>query len=91
MPTDRGGDVATAQMGLPDAHCSPATWRASTRSAASRGAAATALSLRIFLGLKPTESYPEHSNLPVICKRMPKELIEQVFSFVMQVAFARIC
>lgn len=47
------------------------------------------LSLRTFLGLKPTESSPEHSSLTVIRKRMPKELIEQVFAFVLKVAFEK--
>jgi transposase len=40
-----------------------------------------------FLGLKPTESTPDHSSLTVIRKRLPKELIEQVFSFVPTMAF----
>lgn len=47
------------------------------------------LSLRTFLGLKPTESSPEHSSLTVIRKRMPKDLIEQVFAFVLKVAFEK--
>jgi transposase len=45
------------------------------------------LSLRSFLGLKPTESTPDHSSLTVIRQRMSKELIEQVFAFVLKVAF----
>ena len=47
------------------------------------------LSLRSFLGLKPTETTPDHSSLTVIRQRLPKELIEQVFSFVLKVAFER--
>ena len=47
------------------------------------------LSLRSFLGLKPTESTPDHSSLTVIRKRLPKELIEQVFSFVLKLAFEK--
>jgi len=45
------------------------------------------MSLRSFLGLLPTESSPEHSSLTVIRRRMPKELIEQVFAFVLKLAF----
>ena len=40
-----------------------------------------------FLGLLPTQSSPEHSSLTVIRKRLPKELIEQVFAFVLKLAF----
>lgn len=47
------------------------------------------MSLRSFLGLLPTESSPEHSSLTVIRKRMPKELIEQVFAFVLKLAFEK--
>jgi len=47
------------------------------------------LSLRSFLGLKPTESTPDHSSLTIIRQRMPKELIEQVFSFVLTMAFEK--
>ncbi len=39
------------------------------------------LSLRSFLGLKPTESAPDHSSLTIIRQRLPKGLIEQVFAF----------
>lgn len=45
------------------------------------------MSLRSFLGLLPTESSPDHSSLTVIRKRMPNELIEQVFAFVLKMAF----
>jgi transposase len=47
------------------------------------------LSLRSFLGLKPTESSPDHSSLTIIRQRLPKELIEQVFSFVLTMAFEK--
>ena len=47
------------------------------------------LSLRSFLGLRPTESTPDHSSLTVIRQRLPKELIEQVFSFVLKLAFEK--
>ncbi len=47
------------------------------------------LSLRSFLGLKPTESTPDHSSLTIIRQRLPKELIEQVFSFVLKIAFEK--
>jgi len=47
------------------------------------------LSLRSFLGLALTESTPDHSSLTVIRQRLPKELIEQVFSFVLKVAFEK--
>ena len=39
------------------------------------------LSLRRFLGLRQTESTPDHSSLTVIRQRLPKELIEQVFGW----------
>ncbi|MCC7063118.1 MAG: transposase [Planctomycetes bacterium] len=45
------------------------------------------MSLRSFLGLLPTESSPDHSSLTVIRKRMPNELIERVFAFVLKMAF----
>lgn len=47
------------------------------------------LSLRSFLGLKPTESTPDHSSLTIIRQRLPKELIEQAFSFVLTMAFEK--
>lgn len=47
------------------------------------------LSLRSFLGLKPTESTPDHSSLTIIRQRLPKEMIEQVFSFVPTMAFEK--
>src|SRR5262245_22094074 len=47
------------------------------------------LSLRTFLGLQPTESTPDHSSLTIHRQRLPKELIEQVFSFVLKLAFAK--
>ena len=47
------------------------------------------MSLRSFLGLLPAESSPDHSSLTVIRKRLPKELIEQVFSFVLNLAFKK--
>lgn len=47
------------------------------------------LSLRGFLGLKPTDSTPDHSSLTVIRQRLSKELIEQVFAFVLKVAFEK--
>ena len=45
------------------------------------------LSLRSFLELKPTEATPGHSSLTIICERLPKELIEQVFPSVQKLAF----
>ena len=47
------------------------------------------LSLRSFLGLPPTQPAPDHSSLTVIRKRLHKELIEQVFSFVLELAFKK--
>ncbi len=47
------------------------------------------MSLRSFLGLSPTDSSPDHSSLTVIRKRLPKELVEQVFSCVRTMAFER--
>src|SRR5688572_21465465 len=45
------------------------------------------MSLRSFLGLAPTQATPDHSSLTIIRQRLPKELIEQVFSFVLTMAF----
>jgi transposase len=50
---------------------------------------ADSMSLRSFLGLLPSESSPDHSSLTVIRKRLPEELIEQVFSFVLKLAFEK--
>jgi transposase len=47
------------------------------------------LSLRSFLGLTPTQATPDHSSLTLIRQRLPKELIEQVFAFVLQLAFEK--
>ena len=47
------------------------------------------LSLRKFLGLKLTESVPDHSSLTRIRDRYPLEVIDQVFAFVLQMANAR--
>ena len=47
------------------------------------------LSLRGFLGLLPTQATPDHSSLTLIRQRLPKELIEQVFAFVLQLAFEK--
>lgn len=47
------------------------------------------MSLRSFLGLAPTQATPDHSSLTIIRQRLPKELIEQVFSFVLTMAFEK--
>ncbi len=47
------------------------------------------LSLRSFLGLQPTESTTDHSSLTIIGQRLPKDLREQVFSFVLTMAFEK--
>ena len=47
------------------------------------------MSLRSFLGLAPTQATPDHSSLTIIRQRLPKELIEQVFSFVLTLAFEK--
>jgi len=47
------------------------------------------MSLRSFLGLAPTQASPEHSSLTLIRQRLPKELIEQVFAFVLKLAFEK--
>lgn len=47
------------------------------------------LSLRSFLGLSATATSPDHSSLTVIRRRLPKELIDQVFSFVLGIAAAK--
>ena len=43
------------------------------------------LSLRTLLGLQATVASPDHSSLTVNRKRLPKELIEQVFAFVLKI------
>ena len=47
------------------------------------------MSLRSFLGLGATEASPDHSSLTLIRQRLPKELIEQVFAFVLKLAFEK--
>lgn len=44
------------------------------------------LSLRKFLGIAPTEESPEHSSLSVIRERLPKEVHEAVFAWVLKLA-----
>jgi transposase len=44
------------------------------------------LSIRDFLGLGPTERSPDHSSLTVIRKRLPFEVFEEVFRFVLECA-----
>src|SRR5438876_11507401 len=47
---------------------------------------ADSLSLRSFLGVALTDKTPEHSSMTRIRKRLPEEVFEQVFTFVLQVA-----
>ena len=47
---------------------------------------ADSLSLRSFLGVALTGQTPEHSSLTRIRKRLPEEVFEQVFTFVLKVA-----
>ncbi len=44
------------------------------------------LSIRDFLGLLPTERSPDHSSMTVIRKRLPFEIFEAVFRFVLECA-----
>lgn len=44
------------------------------------------LSLRAFLGLATTERSPEHSSMTRIRKRLPEEVFERVFEFVLKLA-----
>lgn len=41
------------------------------------------LSIRDFLGLEPSERSPDHSSMTVIRKRLPFEIFEEVFRFVL--------
>ena len=41
------------------------------------------LSIRDFLGLGPTQRSPDHSSMTVIRKRLPFEVFEAVFRFVL--------
>ena len=47
---------------------------------------ADSLSLRSFLGIGLTKETPEHSSMTRIRKRLPEEVFEKVFTFVLQVA-----
>lgn len=47
------------------------------------------LSLRSFLGLRCSEDRRDHLSLTATRKRLPKDLIEQVFAFVFKLAFAK--
>ena len=47
------------------------------------------LALRAFLGMKATQTSPEHSSLTVIRKRLPVEVHEQVFTKVLSIAQAK--
>jgi transposase len=47
---------------------------------------ADSLSLRSFLGVALTEQTPEHSSMTRIRQRLPEDVFEQVFSFVLRVA-----
>jgi len=47
---------------------------------------ADSLSLRSFLGVALTDQTPEHSSMTRIRKRLPEEVFEQVFAFVLKVA-----
>jgi len=47
---------------------------------------ADSLGLRRFLGLSLEESSPDHSSLTVIRKRLPAEVFEEVFQFVLSIA-----
>jgi hypothetical protein len=44
------------------------------------------LSIRDFLGLGPTDRSPDHSSMTVIRKRLPFEIFEAVFRFVLECA-----
>lgn len=44
------------------------------------------LSLRDFLGLQPKQNSPDHSSLTKIRQRLPLEIHEQVFTFVLELA-----
>jgi hypothetical protein len=44
------------------------------------------LSIRDFLGLEATERSPDHSSMTVIRKRLPSEIFEAVFCFVLECA-----
>ena len=47
---------------------------------------ADSLSLRSFLGVAVTDQTPEHSSMTRIRKRLPEEVFEKVFNFVLKVA-----
>lgn len=47
---------------------------------------ADSLSLRQFLGVPLGESTPEHSSMTVIRQRLPSELFDEVFQFVLRIA-----
>lgn len=47
------------------------------------------MSLRTFLGLSVTEASPDQSSLTVIRRRIPKEVVDEVFAFVVKIAVAK--
>ena len=47
---------------------------------------ADSLSLRSFLGVALTDKTPEHSSMTRIRKRLPEDVFEKVFTFVLKVA-----
>ena len=66
--------------------CWSATSRGSTASAASPGGAPTASRLREFLGIPLDEATPDHSTLTNTRKRLPPEVFDEVFQFVLAIA-----
>ena len=50
---------------------------------------ADSLSLRRFLGVPLHEDTPDHSTLSVTRNRLPKEVFDEVFQFVLQIADER--
>ncbi|MDY3561163.1 transposase [Gemmata sp. JC673] len=53
------------------------------------GRSPDSLSLRAFLGIPPDKAMPEHSTLTNTRKRLPEEVFDDVFRFVLGVAGAK--
>ena len=50
---------------------------------------ADSLSLRAFLGIEPNKNSPDHSTLSLTRTRLPPEVFQEVFEFVLRIAHAK--
>ena len=85
----RGGPASRSRRASTSACCWSATSRGSTASAASPGGVPTACRCERFLGYGPTEKTPDHSSLSEIRQRLPAEVFDEVFQFVLDAGRAK--